>query len=83
MSDGLVNHENIVSIAGRIFINFRYADDIVVNAEEEEETDDILTSTDTTCARYNMVIGHDKTEIMINNPGCFQRKIQTRGPMLM
>ena len=46
----------IACIGGRIFINFRFADDIVVSAEEEEEADDIVTSIYKTCTRY-------KTEI--------------------
>ena len=35
--EALDNHEGSVSIGGQLIINFRFADDIVVNAEEEEE----------------------------------------------
>ena len=38
MHETLNDHEGSVSIGGRLITNFRFADDIVVNAEEEEET---------------------------------------------
>ena len=44
MSDALKAPKDSVSIEDRIFINFRFA-----NAEEAEETDDIVNSMDTTC----------------------------------
>ena len=69
MSDALEDNKGSVSIGGRILINFRFADAIVVNAEEEEEGDDIVTSIDTTCARYKLEIGPDKAK--------------TRGPMVL
>ena len=47
MSDVLEYHKGSVNNRGRIFINFHFADDIVVDAEEEE-ADDIVTSMDTT-----------------------------------
>ena len=37
MCEALDDHEGSVSIGGRLIINFRFADDIVVNAEKEEE----------------------------------------------
>ena len=48
-------------------------DDFVVNAEEEQEADDIVTGMDTTCTRYNMDNGYDKIKIMPNNHDDFQR----------
>ena len=72
MSDALEYHKGSVSIGGRIFINFRFADDIVVNAEEEEAADDIVTSMDTICTRYKKEIGPGKTIIMTNNPAVFK-----------
>ena len=50
-------------IGGRIFINIRSKDDIVVKAEEEEEAGDIVTSMDTDFTRYKMEIGPDKTKL--------------------
>ena len=37
MCEALDDHEGSGSIGGRLITNFRFADDIVVNAEEEEE----------------------------------------------
>ena len=37
MCEALDDHEGSVCIGGRLITNFRFADDIVVNAEEEEE----------------------------------------------
>ena len=37
MCEALDDHEGSVSIGGRLITNFRFAHDIVVNAEEEEE----------------------------------------------
>ena len=37
MCEALDDHECSVSIGRRLITNFRFADDIVVNAEEEEE----------------------------------------------
>ena len=37
MCEALDDHEGSVSIGGQLITNFRFADDIVVNAEEEEE----------------------------------------------
>ena len=37
MCEALDDHEGSVSIGGRFITNFRFADDIVVNAEKEEE----------------------------------------------
>ena len=39
MCVALDGHEGSVSIRGRLTTNFRFADDIAVNAEEEEESD--------------------------------------------
>ena len=63
MSDVLEDDKGSISIGGRIFINIRSTDDIVVKAKEEEETGDIVTSMDTDCTRYKMEIGPDKTKL--------------------
>ena len=47
MSDALEGRKGSVGIGGRIFNNFRFADDIVVNAGQEEKPYDIVTSMDT------------------------------------
>ena len=54
MCGALNDHEVSVSIGGRLITNFRFADDIVVNAEEEEEADILLDRLGTTTTRYKM-----------------------------
>ena len=54
--------EGCVSIGGRLITNFRFADDIVVNAEEEEEADALIDRLDRTTTRYKMEVGPDKTK---------------------
>ena len=81
MCAALDDHEGSVSIGGRLITNFRFADDIVVNAEEEEEACVLIYRLDRTTTRYKMEIGPDKTKVMTNNPNGFQReiKINVRG----
>ena len=61
--------------------NFRFADDIVVNAEEEEEAGVLVDRLDRTATRYQMEIGPDKIKVM-TNPNGFQREIKINGQML-
>ena len=83
------DHEGSASIGGRLITNFRFADDIVVNAEAEEESGVLVDRAgvlvdrlDTTTTRYKMAIGPDKTEVMTNNPIGFQREIKIKGQRL-
>ena len=71
-----------MTIGGRLITNFRFADDIVVNAEEEEEADVLIDRLDRTTTRYKMEIGPDKTKVMTNNPNGFQREIKIKGQWL-
>ena len=80
--EALDDHEGSVSIGGRLITNFRFADDIVVNAEEEEEAGVFVDRLDRTTTRYKMEIGPDKTKVMTNNPNGFQREIKVKGKML-
>ena len=74
MCEALDDHEGSVSIGGRLLMtSFRFADDIVVNAEEEEEAGALVDRLDRTTTRYKMEIGPDKTKVMTNNPNGFQR----------
>ena len=82
MCEALDDHEGSVSIGGRLITNFRFADDIVVNAEQEEEAGVLIDRLDRTTTRYKMEIGPDKTKVMINNPNGFQREIKTKGQRL-
>ena len=51
MSDAHEHHKVRVSTGGRIFINFRSADNVVVNTEEKKEADDIVNNMNTTYTR--------------------------------
>ena len=82
MCEALDNHEGSVNIGGRIITNFRFADDIVVNAEEEEEAGILVDRLDRTTTRYKMKIGPDNTQVMTNNPDGFQREIKIKGQKL-
>ena len=52
--------EMYARIGGRLITNSRFVDDIVVNAEEEEEAGVLVDRLDTTTTRYKMEIGPDK-----------------------
>ena len=82
MCEALDDLEGSVSIGGRLITNFRFADDIVLNAEEGEEAGVLLDHLDTTTTRYKMEISTDKTNVMTNNPNGFQREIEIKGQRL-
>ena len=79
MCEALDDHEGSVSTGGRLITTFRFADDIVVIAEEEEEAGALIDRLDRTITRYKMEIGPDKTKVMTNNPNGFQREIKIKG----
>ena len=82
MCEALDDHEGSVSITGRLITNFRFADDIVVNAEDEEEAGILVDRLNTTTTRYKTEIGPDKTKVMANNSNGFQREIKIKGQRL-
>ena len=82
MCEALDDHESSVSIGGQLITNFHFADDIVINAEEEEEAGILIDCLDRTTTRYKMEIGPDKTNLMTNNPNGFQREIKIKGQRL-
>ena len=82
MCEALDDHEGSVSIVGRLITNFRFADDIVVKAEEEEEAGILIDRLDRTTTRYKMEIRPDKTKVMTNNPNGFLREIKIKGQRL-
>ena len=82
MCEALYDHEGSVSIGGLLITNFRFADDIVVNAEEEEEAGVLVVHLDTATTRYTMEIGPGKMKVMTNNPNSFQREIKIKGQRL-
>ena len=65
-----------------IAANFRFADDIVENAEEEEEADILLGRLDRITRRYTIEIIHNKTKVMTSNSKGFQRDIKITGRRL-
>ena len=70
---GIGWHEGSVSIGGRPITNFRFADDNVVNAEEEEEAGVLEGRPDRTITRFKMEIGPDKTKVMTNQMASKER----------
>ena len=58
------------------------ADDIVVNAIEEEKADVLVDRLDRTTTRYKMEIGPDKKKVMTNHSNGFQREIKIKGQRL-
>ena len=82
MCEALDDHEVSVTIGGRLISNFRFADDTVVNAEEEEEADVLIDCLDRTTTRFKMEMGRDKTKVMTNNQNGFQREIKIKGQKL-
>ena len=81
MCEVLDDHEGSVSIGGRLITNFCFADDIVINADQEEEAGVLVDRLDRT-TRYKMEIGPDKTKVMTNNPNGTQREIKIKGQRL-
>ena len=67
MCEALADHRGSVSIGGRLIANFRFADDIVVNSEQEEESNVLADGLDTTTKKYKIEFGPDKTKLMTNN----------------
>ena len=82
MCEALDDYEGNVSIGGRLITNFRFADDIVINAEEGEEAGVLVDRLDRSTTRYKMEIGPDKTRVMTNNPNGVQREINIKGQRL-
>ena len=78
----LDDHEGSVSIGGRLITKFRFTNDIVVNAEEEEEAGVLVDRLDRTTTKYKIEIDPDKTKGMTNNPNGFQREIKIKGQRL-
>ena len=79
MCEALDDHEGRVSIGERLITNFRFADDIVVNAEDDEEA--------ARPTRYNhhKVQNGDrskKTKMMTNSPNSFQIEIKIKDQTL-
>ena len=57
IENALDDHEDSVSIGGRLITNVRFADDIFVNAGEKAEANFLVDRLDTPTIRYKMEIG--------------------------
>ena len=78
MCDALDDYGGSVRTGGQLIAHFRFADVIVVNAEEEGEADVLVDRLDTTTTMYEKEIGPGKTKMMTNNPNGFQREIKIK-----
>lgn len=66
MRVSLENHsEDGINIGGQRINNLRYADDIVIVAETEEQLQSIANSVHTTCTKYKLKINARKTKSMV------------------
>ena len=65
MCEALDDHEGSVSIGGWLITNFGFADDTVVNAEEEE-ADVLVVHSDTVITRFKMEIKGQRLEAVEN-----------------
>ena len=70
---------NVVSASEE---DFPFADDIVVNAEVEEEPGVLVDRLDTTITRYKLEIDPDKKKVMKNSPHGVQRETKITGQRL-
>ena len=64
MKEALADCEGGVRIAGEIINNIRFADDIVLIGETEEEVRQMLNAVEEMCRKYKLEINADKTKIM-------------------
>ena len=71
-----------MKVERRLITSFRFADETVVNAEEEEEAGVLIDRLDRTTTRYKIEIGPDKTKVITNNLNGFQREIKRKGQRL-
>ena len=77
MCEALNDHEDSVSIGRRLITTFRFADDIVINAEKEEEAGVLIDRLDRTTTRYKIVIGPDMTSDD-KQPKCLPKRDQDK-----
>ena len=67
-------HDVKVSIGGRTITNLRFADDIDVLAEEEQDLEVLFESLNKICTRYKVEISAEKTKLMTNSATGIQRR---------
>ena len=81
MCEALDDHEGSVTIGGRLITNFRFVDDTVVNAEEEEDAGVLVDRLDTTTTSTKWRLAQTR-QVMTNNPNGFQREIKIKDQRL-
>ena len=64
MQEALADYPGGVRIAGEIINNLRYADDIILVGETEEEVKQMLDAMEEVCRKYKLEINVDKTKVM-------------------
>ena len=67
MADALEDHEETISIEGRIIRNLRFADDIDGLPGQEQELVNLVNRIEEANTAYGMQISAEKTQLMINN----------------
>ena len=82
MSDALEEHDGKVSIGGRNNTNLRFADDIDVLAEVDQEVEALVESLDKTFKKFKLEISGEKTKLMTNSANGIQREIKVKGQKL-
>ena len=80
MCEALDDHEGSVGIGVRHY-QLRFADDIVVTAEQEEEAGVLVDRLDRTTTRYKWRSVQTR-QVMTNNPNGIQREIKIKGQRL-
>ena len=82
MSNALEEHIWKVIIGGRNITNLRFAEEIDVLTEEEQELEALVEKLDNSCTRYKMEISAAKTKLMTNSANGIQREIKVKGQKL-
>ena len=82
MTDALEQHDETVSIGGRIITNLRFADDFDGLAGEEQELADLVESLDKTSTLYGIEVSAEKTKLITNSRNGIATDIRARGEKL-
>ena len=65
---GMEETQAVIKIAGRNINNLRYADDITLMAESEEELKSLLTKVNKQSGKVGLKLNIQKTKIMASGP---------------
>ena len=82
MTDALEEHQETVSIGGRIFTNLHFADDIDGLAGSEQELENLVGHLDRYSTAYGMKINANKTQLMTNSNNGIQHDTTANGEKL-